>query len=221
MCSGPCSMRFICAYGGVRSPLLLKCAARQFRFGSAEPGEGVRLQIDSTTGKSVLLYPEGIVELNETAHEILSRCDGRTLGEIVCELAEEYEADSNALAARCTRYALGFAATQSDRIHMTVPRPYALLAEITYRCPLHCPYCSNPVAASLPATPKLHKGGCAAPRRPPPSPRLRRAGRAAATAMASSRRKNGNGSFVKPPRLAFCRSVFPEANHLPGAISPN
>ena len=27
---------------------------------------------------------------------------------------------------------------------MTPPRPYALLAEITYRCPLHCPYCSNP-----------------------------------------------------------------------------
>src|SRR5882724_6214032 len=27
---------------------------------------------------------------------------------------------------------------------MTIPRPYALLAEITYRCPLHCPYCSNP-----------------------------------------------------------------------------
>ena len=40
---------------------------------------------------------------------------------------------------------------------MTVPRPYALLAEITYRCPLHCPYCSNPVAASLRE----------APRRPP------------------------------------------------------
>jgi pyrroloquinoline quinone biosynthesis protein D len=60
--------------------------------------KGVRLQIDST-GKSVLLYPEGIVELNETAHEILSRCDGRTLGEIIYELAEEYETDSNALAA--------------------------------------------------------------------------------------------------------------------------
>jgi pyrroloquinoline quinone biosynthesis protein E len=27
-------------------------------------------------------------------------------------------------------------------------RPYALLAEITYRCPLHCPYCSNPTKAS-------------------------------------------------------------------------
>jgi len=61
--------------------------------------KGVRLQFDSTTGESVLLYPEGIVELNETAHEILSHCDGRTLVEIVYELAKEYEADSNALAA--------------------------------------------------------------------------------------------------------------------------
>jgi pyrroloquinoline quinone biosynthesis protein E len=30
---------------------------------------------------------------------------------------------------------------------MIAPRPYALLAEITYRCPLHCPYCSNPTYA--------------------------------------------------------------------------
>ncbi|MEP6686614.1 MAG: radical SAM protein, partial [Verrucomicrobiota bacterium] len=27
---------------------------------------------------------------------------------------------------------------------MNAPRPYAFLAELTYRCPLHCPYCSNP-----------------------------------------------------------------------------
>ena len=60
--------------------------------------KSVRLQPDSSTGKSVLLYPEGIVELNETAQEILSRCDGRVLGEIICELAEEYEADFDALA---------------------------------------------------------------------------------------------------------------------------
>ncbi|MDT5239612.1 MAG: PqqA peptide cyclase, partial [Mycobacterium sp.] len=25
-------------------------------------------------------------------------------------------------------------------------KPYALLAELTYACPLHCPYCSNPLA---------------------------------------------------------------------------
>ena len=25
------------------------------------------------------------------------------------------------------------------------PRPYTLVAELTYACPLHCVYCSNPV----------------------------------------------------------------------------
>src|SRR2546423_3798676 len=60
--------------------------------------KGVRLQIDSITGKSVLLYPEGILELNETAHDILSRCDGRSVAEIVQGLAEQYEADADALA---------------------------------------------------------------------------------------------------------------------------
>ena len=68
---------------------------------SAQPriAKGVRLQLDSATGKTVLLFPEGIVELNETALEILSRCDGRTLSEIVSDLAEEYDADVAALAA--------------------------------------------------------------------------------------------------------------------------
>ena len=32
-------------------------------------------------------------------------------------------------------------------------RPLGLLAELTYRCPLHCPYCSNPVA--VPDSPEL------------------------------------------------------------------
>lgn len=67
---------------------------------SARPqlAKGVRLQIDSITGKSVLLYPEGIVELNETAHEILSRCDGRPVAEIVQRLAEEYDGDAETVA---------------------------------------------------------------------------------------------------------------------------
>jgi pyrroloquinoline quinone biosynthesis protein E len=29
---------------------------------------------------------------------------------------------------------------------VTANRPTTLLAELTYRCPLHCPYCSNPLA---------------------------------------------------------------------------
>ena len=61
--------------------------------------KGVRLQTDSATGNSVLLFPEGIIELNETAHEILSRCDGRTLSEIVWDLAGHYDADPAALMA--------------------------------------------------------------------------------------------------------------------------
>ena len=60
--------------------------------------KGVRLEVDRATGKGVLLYPEGIIELNETAHEILARCDGQTVAEIVRELAQEYEADPAALA---------------------------------------------------------------------------------------------------------------------------
>ena len=60
---------------------------------------GVRLQIDCATGKSVLLFPEGIIELNETAQEILTRCDGRALGEIARALAEEYDVDLATLTA--------------------------------------------------------------------------------------------------------------------------
>jgi pyrroloquinoline quinone biosynthesis protein E len=28
---------------------------------------------------------------------------------------------------------------------MPAPRPFTLVAELSYRCPLHCPYCSNPL----------------------------------------------------------------------------
>lgn len=67
---------------------------------SARPGlaRGVRLQTDSKTGNSVLLFPEGVLELNETAQEILTRCDGRTVTEIIQVLAEEYDVDSHMLA---------------------------------------------------------------------------------------------------------------------------
>jgi pyrroloquinoline quinone biosynthesis protein D len=62
---------------------------------SAQPRltRGVRLQTDSKTGNSVLLFPEGVLELNETAQDIVSRCDGRTVSEIIQALAEEYNVD--------------------------------------------------------------------------------------------------------------------------------
>jgi pyrroloquinoline quinone biosynthesis protein D len=69
--------------------------------GSAQPTltRGVRLQTDPKTGNSVLLFPEGVLELNETAQEIVTRCDGRTVSEITQALAEEYNVDLEMLAA--------------------------------------------------------------------------------------------------------------------------
>jgi pyrroloquinoline quinone biosynthesis protein D len=67
---------------------------------SAQPrlARGVRLQTDSRSGSAVLLFPEGVLELNETAQEILSRCDGSTVSEIIHKLAEEYNVDLEMLA---------------------------------------------------------------------------------------------------------------------------
>src|ERR1700760_4345837 len=35
-----------------------------------------------------------------------------------------------------------------SRTAITIEPPLALLAELTHRCPLQCPYCSNPVRLS-------------------------------------------------------------------------
>ena len=46
-----------------------------------------RLQWEAVQKSWVLLYPEGMVQLNDSAAEILKRCDGeRTVAEIVSEL---------------------------------------------------------------------------------------------------------------------------------------
>ena len=47
----------------------------------------VRLQMNATTGQPVLLYPEGIIELNATAHDILVRCDGKTIFDEILAMA--------------------------------------------------------------------------------------------------------------------------------------
>lgn len=60
----------------------------------------VRLQIDRVTAKPVLLYPEAVLELNETAGEVLKLCDGqRTVAEIIAALAAEFEATNDELTA--------------------------------------------------------------------------------------------------------------------------
>lgn len=52
-----------------------------------------RLQYEEAQSRWVLLYPEGMVQLNPSAAEILKRCDGeRTLEGIVSELEAAFNA---------------------------------------------------------------------------------------------------------------------------------
>ena len=54
-----------------------------------------RLQWEQAQQAFVLLYPEGMVTLNPSAGEILSRCDGtRSVGDIIEELSKAYPEDN-------------------------------------------------------------------------------------------------------------------------------
>ena len=53
-----------------------------------------RVQFDPVRGRSVLLYPEGAVLLNESGAAILELCDGRrTVAQIATELGARFETD--------------------------------------------------------------------------------------------------------------------------------
>lgn len=50
-----------------------------------------RLQWEEAQQKDVILYPEGMVELNQSSAEILKLCDGtRKLAQIVSDLEEKF-----------------------------------------------------------------------------------------------------------------------------------
>ncbi len=54
-------------------------------------GRGFRLQWEAAQNTHVLLYPEGMVKLNASAGEILSRCDGkRTINDIIADLERTF-----------------------------------------------------------------------------------------------------------------------------------
>jgi pyrroloquinoline quinone biosynthesis protein D len=53
-----------------------------------------RLQWEEAQQKHVILYPEGMVELNQSSAEILKLCDGtRNLGQIVADLETKFETE--------------------------------------------------------------------------------------------------------------------------------
>jgi pyrroloquinoline quinone biosynthesis protein D len=54
-------------------------------------GRGFRLQWEAVQDCFVLLYPEGMVKLNQSGGEILKRCDGtRSVAQIVGELEQAF-----------------------------------------------------------------------------------------------------------------------------------
>jgi pyrroloquinoline quinone biosynthesis protein D len=58
----------------------------------------VRLKTDPVTGDPILLFPEGLLVLNATAHEIVSRFNGETsIAEIIAQLTEEFDASEEVL----------------------------------------------------------------------------------------------------------------------------
>ena len=57
-------------------------------------GRGFRLQWEAAQDCHVLLYPEGMVKLNQSAGEILKRCDGeRDVAAIVADLEASFGDD--------------------------------------------------------------------------------------------------------------------------------
>ena len=64
-----------------------------------------RLQTDKLSGKPVLLYPEGVLMLNPTAHAIVSLCTGgATLEAIVSNLADRYHSSAPEISLQVTGF---------------------------------------------------------------------------------------------------------------------
>ncbi|HEY5233573.1 MAG TPA: pyrroloquinoline quinone biosynthesis peptide chaperone PqqD [Verrucomicrobiae bacterium] len=57
-----------------------------------------RLKWDAVREKHLLLYPEGVLVLNKTAHDVIALCDGRrAVAEIVKTLASQYATEANTI----------------------------------------------------------------------------------------------------------------------------
>ena len=134
---------------------------------------GVRLVHNEAQGGWVLLAPERVFKADAIAAEILKRCTGEaTFAAIVDDLAKTFNAPRERSATRamlrawptsavgiawlrtsargeqrrsCWSCRVSRASTDAQRSDRAAS-PLGLLAELTHRCPLGCPYCSNPLA---------------------------------------------------------------------------
>jgi pyrroloquinoline quinone biosynthesis protein E len=128
-----------------------------------------RLRADPRDGLSVLLSPERGLRLSATSLAIVEKCDGtREVDQIVEELCAQYPRSDRVRIDRDVRELLSYLSARSliegygpdeEAVESRVApdplslrsfppsrdhAPYTLVAELTHRCPLACPYCSNP-----------------------------------------------------------------------------
>ncbi len=129
---------------------------------------GARIRLDPRDGTPVLLSPERGLRLSATAAAVVGLCDGeRDLASLVDELvarfggAERTRVDSDVRVLLADLRGRGVI-DDADGPGVTAPElpsrdpegavpepageatPYTLVAELTHRCALACPYCSNP-----------------------------------------------------------------------------
>jgi pyrroloquinoline quinone biosynthesis protein E len=122
-----------------------------------------RLHEDRARGRTVALAPERAYELDPIGVIILSALDGRiSVRDLSAKLAGQYAAPVEVIARDVTALLQGladkrllregpdpFSPPAQSALARSITRhdggPAGLLAELTHRCPLQCPYCSNPL----------------------------------------------------------------------------
>lgn len=122
-----------------------------------------RLQRDAVRARPIIVAPERVYEVDAIGAAVLGLCDGRrSVDEIAQELAASYSAPVevikrdvvNLLQGLSDKRLLsdgpdGFARPPASKFAASLAPfaggPAGLLAELTHRCPLQCPYCSNPL----------------------------------------------------------------------------
>jgi pyrroloquinoline quinone biosynthesis protein E len=122
-----------------------------------------RLHHDRARERFVVLAPERAYELNDIGIVVLRLCDGRrSVAEMSSRLASDYRAPIDVVSKDVLTLLQGLADKRllrdgpddvsppplSDSAASYAPfagGPAGILAELTHRCPLQCPYCSNPL----------------------------------------------------------------------------
>ncbi len=122
-----------------------------------------RLHEDRVRSRHVVLAPERAYEIDAISLAVLQLIDGeKTVANIAAELAARFGAPQDLVARDVTALLQGLAdkcllrdgpdafapPPLSNAARAYAPfagGPAGLLAELTHRCPLQCPYCSNPL----------------------------------------------------------------------------